>query len=100
MGAQDLRQQLSGAIGAFVDDGRPVLGICNGFQALVKSALLPGTGFSAERAVTLSYNESGHFECRWVYLKPNSRSRSLFTEGLNDLIYCPVAHGEGRVLTA
>jgi phosphoribosylformylglycinamidine synthase len=79
----------------FIAEGRPVLGICNGFQALVKAGLLPG--HESQRSVTLTYNAQGHFECRWVYLKANPSSPCLFTEGLNDLIYCPVAHGEGRI---
>jgi len=49
------------------------------------------------RSVTLAPNESGQFECRWVYLQPNPNSPSLFTDGLDELITCPVAHGEGRV---
>ena len=93
--ALDLRERLG--IARFAAEGRPVLGICNGFQALVKAGLLPGEG---ERRVTLTYNASGHFECRWVYLQPNAASSCLFTEGLTEPIYCPVAHGEGRVAVA
>jgi phosphoribosylformylglycinamidine synthase len=48
--------------------------------------------------VTLTFNESGRFECRWVYLRPNPDSPCLFTDGLDELIYCPVAHGEGRLV--
>jgi phosphoribosylformylglycinamidine synthase len=95
--AQDLRRRLDVDMQRFVASGRPVLGICNGFQALVKSDLLPGSNFSPEPAVTLTHNESGRFECRWVYLQPNPNSPSLFTDGLTELIYCPVAHGEGRI---
>ncbi len=98
--AQDLQQRLDEDMQQFVSSGRPVLGICNGFQALVKAGLLPGAEFSSEQAVTLTYNESGRFECRWVYLQPNRHSPSLFTHGLDDLIYCPVAHGEGRLVTS
>ncbi|MEO1288562.1 MAG: phosphoribosylformylglycinamidine synthase subunit PurL, partial [Chloroflexota bacterium] len=99
--AQDLRYKLRDDLERFALNGRPVLGICNGFQVLLKSGLLPNTDFASgeDRDVTLTYNENGHFECRWVYLKPNIHSTSLFTEGINDLIYCPVAHGEGRVMT-
>lgn len=98
--AQDLRYKLRDSLGKFAQDGRPVLGICNGFQVLLKSGLLPDTDFAAAdvRDVTLTYNERSQFECRWVYLKPNANSTSLFTEGLSDLIYCPVAHGEGRIM--
>ena len=60
---------------AFVAAGRPVLGICNGFQALVRSGLLPGAG----RRVALGHNESGRFDCRWVRLAP--RSVALHLDG-------------------
>lgn len=96
--ALDLRHRLDQAITAFVASGRPVLGICNGFQALVKAGLLPGSNAQQEqqRRVTLAPNTSGHFECRWVYLKPQPSSPCLFTRGLEELMTCPVAHGEGR----
>ena len=95
--ALDLRTEFADDMAKFVDAGRPIIGICNGFQTLVKSGLLPDSDF--EDSVTLTYNESAHFECRWVYLQANPDSPSLFTRNLNGLIYCPVAHGEGRLLT-
>ncbi len=95
--ALDLRTEFADDLAKFVEAGRPVIGICNGFQTLVKSGLLPGPGFND--TVTLTYNEFDHFECRWVYLQPNPNSPSLFTRNLHGLIYCPVAHGEGRLLT-
>ncbi len=97
--AQDLRYHFEDALRQFVKAGRPVLGICNGFQALIKAGLLPDASFAtgSERRATLTYNASSHFECRWVTLHPGSGSRSLFTEGIQEGIYCPVAHGEGRV---
>jgi phosphoribosylformylglycinamidine synthase len=95
----DLRWRLGEDVRRFIDSGRPVLGICNGFQTLVKLGVLPGAPFSTNgnRPVTLTHNDSGKFECRWVYLQPNPQSPSLFTQGLDDLITCPVAHGEGRI---
>ena len=106
--ALDLRHRLGDEVARFVADGRPVLGICNGFQALVKAGVLPGAGLRQAplrqaqrpeqgREVTLTFNDSGRFECRWVYLKPNPASLCLFTRGMDELIYCPVAHGEGRL---
>ncbi len=92
----DLQRRLDQDMGQFVTEGRPVLGICNGFQALVKAGLLPG---GSGHPATLTYNASAHFECRWVYLQPNVNSSCLFTEGINEPIYCPVAHGEGRLAT-
>ncbi|MFO7684023.1 MAG: phosphoribosylformylglycinamidine synthase subunit PurQ, partial [Chloroflexota bacterium] len=95
----DLQHRLNEDMRLFAENGRPVLGICNGFQVLVKAGLLPGTSHSplATRSVTLTYNASGHFECRWVTLQPDPHSPSLFTQGLTEPITCPVAHGEGRL---
>ncbi len=93
--ALDLQPRLSEAMNAFVAAGRPVLGICNGFQALVKAGFLPD-GETAH-PVTLTYNARRQFECRWVYLKANAQNASPFLTGLDELIYCPVAHGEGRI---
>jgi len=103
--AVTLRYRLAEELAAFVAEGKPVLGICNGFQALVKASILPGSqagsGMAAEKPllsqpVTLARNDSARFECRWVYLQPNPRSPCLFTRGLDELIYCPVAHAEGK----
>jgi phosphoribosylformylglycinamidine synthase len=91
--ALNLQHRLNEDIQAFVKDGRPVMGICNGFQTLVKAGVLPGV-----EGVTLTYNASSQFECRWVMLQPQTQSSCLFTEGLDEPVYCPVAHGEGRVV--
>ena len=98
--ALDLHTRFGDDVTRFVEAGRPVLGICNGFQALVKAGLLPGVDYirDGQRSVTLTYNEGGRFECRWVYLEPNTLNNSLFTAGLDEWIYCPVAHGEGRIV--
>ena len=101
--AQDLRRKLGTNLQTFIDDGRPVLGICNGFQTLVKAGILPDADWSpdmpnTERPVTLTYNQQGKFECRWVYLQPVTNSPCLFTDGLREPIHCPIAHGEGRVV--
>lgn len=91
--AVDLTHRLGEQINAFVADGRPVLGICNGFQVLVKAGILPG--LIEQPAATLTDNASGRFECRWVYLQPEPDSRCIFTRGM-ERIEVPVAHGEGR----
>ncbi len=90
-----LTHRLGDALKAFVAARRPILGICNGFQALVKSGLLPGDG-SAKPLATLTRNERAHFECRWVHLQANPASPCIFTKGLDEPIHCPVAHGEGQ----
>jgi phosphoribosylformylglycinamidine synthase len=93
--ASDMRWLFQDEMGRFIDAGKPVLGICNGFQALVKSGWLPGPP-DAEPQVTLTRNASNRFECRWVWLEANADSPCLFTKQLEARIYCPVAHGEGR----
>ncbi len=94
--AVDLIHRLGEELERFVVDGRPVIGICNGFQVLVKAGLLPGPTRQAPR-VTLTTNESCQFECRWVQLETVSNSRCLFTSGIERPIEVPVAHGEGRI---
>lgn len=80
----------------FVASNRPVIGICNGFQALVKAGILPD---NPSLQATLTFNASGHFECRWVTLQANPNNPSPWVRDLPP-IYCPVAHGEGRFLMA
>ncbi|MCB0187338.1 MAG: phosphoribosylformylglycinamidine synthase I, partial [Caldilineaceae bacterium] len=93
----------------FVESGKPVLGICNGFQVLVKAGLLPGIHTSpitrepatrASRTATLTENASGHFECRWVHLAVNAQARAGWLAAIDELIFCPVAHGEGNFQVA
>lgn len=99
--AVDLIHRLGEPLHRFIADGRPVIGICNGFQVLVKAGVLPGLPpASGEPAsaprVTLTENESTRFECRWVRLAPAAGSRCRFLEGIERPIETPVAHGEGR----
>ena len=93
--ASDLRWLFQEELARFVEAGKPVMGVCNGFQALVKSGWLPGPPETESKA-TLTRNASNQFECRWVWLEPNPKSHCVFTKGLTERIYCPVAHGEGR----
>ena len=110
--AVDLAHRLGDQLAAFVADGRPVIGICNGFQVLVKAGILPGmpsytknqasTASGSRLSVldsphaTLTDNASGQFECRWVHLAADPASRCVFTQGIERPIEVPVAHGEGR----
>jgi phosphoribosylformylglycinamidine synthase len=84
----------------FIREGKLILGVCNGFQLMVKSGMLPGFGgdFETQR-VTITFNDSGRFEDRWVYLRINQKSPSVFTRGLEHT-YLPVRHGEGKFLPA
>ena len=80
----------------FVYDGKIIIGICNGFQLLVKTGLLPGVeGQYGKQTATLTSNDSGRFEDRWVNLKINQLSHCIFTKDM-DKIYLPVRHGEGK----
>ncbi|MDH4249149.1 MAG: phosphoribosylformylglycinamidine synthase subunit PurQ [Deltaproteobacteria bacterium] len=83
----------------FIDQGRLVLGICNGFQVLVKLGLLPGalSPGKKESRVTLTNNAHGRFENRWVHLHADPNSPCVFTKGLGPL-ELPVRHGEGRLI--
>ncbi len=92
--ANKIRTHLRGELLEFIEGDRLILGICNGFQVLVKMGLLPGLDGPFVQQVTLTYNRSGRYEDRWVYLKVED-SPCVFTRGLETL-YLPVAHGEGR----
>ena len=93
----------------FAESGKPILGICNGFQVLVEAGLLPGriapqkSGDVASKddevqEAALASNKSGRFECRWVYLKKNPSSKCIFTRATPELVRFPIAHGEGRLI--
>lgn len=86
---------LGEALAQFRDRGGLILGICNGFQVLVRAGLLPGDGYGP---VTLTRNDSGQFEARWVRLGPVP-GRCVFLVD-DEPIEVPVAHGEGKFLTA
>lgn len=82
----------------FLDEGKLILGVCNGFQLLVKLGLLPCLdGRRFERQVSLTNNASARYEDRWVRLAVNAHSPCIFTKGLNYLAM-PVRHGEGRLV--
>ncbi|MBU0480663.1 MAG: phosphoribosylformylglycinamidine synthase subunit PurQ [Proteobacteria bacterium] len=83
----------------FINDGKLIIGVCNGFQLMVKTGLLPGfNGNYHDRQVSLSYNDSSRFEDRWVTLKVDPDSPCVFTRGL-DALYFPIRHGEGKFVT-
>jgi phosphoribosylformylglycinamidine synthase len=91
----------------FVDEGKPVLGICNGFQVLAESGYLPAfIGVSERPEMSLATNISAHYECRWVseddflYLKNENSNNCVFTRKIKKgkLLRIPIGHGEGRIL--
>jgi phosphoribosylformylglycinamidine synthase I len=81
----------------FIENGKLVLGICNGFQVLVKLGLLPAIKKNSEQSVSLIFNDSARYEDRWVYLKKLS-TKSVFVRNTKDLLYMPVAHAEGKFI--
>jgi len=94
--ANEISLKLGEQVNRFVDDGRLILGICNGFQILMKAGLLPRLKKGQPQSVTRTNNDSGTFECRWVHLRVNPKSPCIFTKGMESM-YVPVAHGEGKV---
>jgi phosphoribosylformylglycinamidine synthase I len=93
--ANELKLKLGDDIQLFVEGGGLILGICNGFQVLVKAGILPP--LEDGQQLTLAGNDSNRFECRWVYLKVNQDSPCIFTKGI-EAMYLPVAHGEGKIM--
>ncbi len=95
--ANQIVHHLSPALRRFVDAGKPVIGICNGFQVLVKTDLLPGPlAGRTGQTCTLTANTSGRFIDRWIALQPRSR-KCIWTQGLPETgLELPIAHGEGR----
>jgi phosphoribosylformylglycinamidine synthase len=85
MFALQLEHRVGDVLRAFVAAQKPVIGICNGFQVLTRTGLLPGA---------LGHNASGHFQCQWVQLEVEP-SRCIWTTEVT-AIDCPIAHGEGR----
>ena len=114
--ANKLKSRLGEALAVAVDRKMPILGICNGFQVLVKLGLLPGVKSGTEhdlaagsvagpipaasqgifmQTATLTYNDSGKFEDRWCHLTADPAAKSLWIKGITS-IYLPIRHGEGK----
>lgn len=81
----------------FLEQEKYILGICNGFQVLVRLGLLPNIGLAWEEEVSLVTNNSAKFEDRWVYCKVNPNTNSPFLKNL-DIIELPVRHAEGKLI--
>ncbi len=97
--ARQLLGHLSDALRDFVAAGRLVLGICNGFQVLVKAGLLPGGENEpvGPQAVTLTNNDSARFEDRWIHMKASSKGCAFVPPGVT--VALPIAHGEGKLVS-
>ena len=98
--ASKLRYNLGEEIARFIEQGKLIIGICNGFQTLVNLGLLPGfDGNYRERRAAITYNDSGNFINAWVKLKVNPDSPCIFTKNIA-AIDLPVRHGEGKFYAA
>lgn len=95
--ANELKFRLGDVLQEFVNRRRLLIGICNGFQVLVKTGFLPGLDESAalEQKVSLARNSSGKFQCEWVKIK-KEKSKAHWLEELPENFELPIAHGEGR----
>ncbi len=98
--ANELRLFLKDELMQFISKGKLIIGICNGFQVLVKAGILPGLTQKAtkdgsfKQLTSLVNNDSGKFEDRWTHLKV--AGKSVWTDGLPEQVYFPVAHAEGK----
>lgn len=92
--AVELQDSIGDRIASAIKQSRPVIGICNGFQTLVRMGILPGPNQPA----ALGHNDAGVFDCRWIEMEPVSR-KCIWTRYLTQNIACPIAHGEGRFTT-
>ena len=93
--ANELRFRLEAQLSRFIEDGKLIIGICNGFQVLVKAGFLPALD-GHEQEATLTFNDSNRFEDRWVYLRAETAKSVWVKEGQG--CYLPVAHGEGKFI--
>ena len=98
--AVEMKHKLRDMLNRFVANNKLIIGICNGFQVLVRTGLLPrindiGEKTELTQSVTLAMNTSAKFECRWVNLT-TQQSPCIFTKGIKPKVYLPIAHAEGR----
>jgi len=97
----EITQRLLDELARFIRDGKLIIGICNGFQILVKTGLLPGLSANHgnfKKEAVLYTNDSARYEDRWVYLKSYSKLCVFTSQMPKETIYLPVAHGEGKFI--
>jgi len=95
--AVELMSFLADELGEFARAGKPILGVCNGFQVLVRTGLLP-FGALGTISAALAQNAVGRYECRWVALIPDAATVSPVVRALPERMSLPLAHGEGRFI--
>ncbi|MBD3379179.1 MAG: phosphoribosylformylglycinamidine synthase I [Candidatus Omnitrophica bacterium] len=97
--ANELRFSLKEQINAFVRGGKLIIGICNGFQVLVKMGLLPGITGSLNVEATLGLNDNGVFTAKWIHLKTApEKTHCVWAKGLPGILDMPIAHAEGKFI--
>ncbi len=99
--AKGIATRLGQDLKRFVEQEKPVLGICNGFQVLVEAGLLPSfDGISKYPQAVLATNEPAGYRCRWVHLKHENRGNCIFTQKIpkTQVLMIPIAHAEGRFM--
>lgn len=103
--ANELKVKMATNIKKFIAQGKLIIGICNGFQVLVKSGFLPGNE-QLQQETSLIINDSGVFQDKWVYLRKVTKtpsyqveSKCVWVKELPSVIYLPIAHGEGKFVT-
>lgn len=94
--ANQIIHHLSDRLNKFIEAGKIALGICNGFQVLIKTGILSKLEPKGKQQLTITNNDSGKYEDRWVYLEPSSKKCIFLNSGRR--IYLPVAHGEGKII--
>ena len=92
------KKHLQKELDSFIAQGKLIIGICNGFQVLVKMGVLPNTKNDWTQEVSLIHNQSGLFQDQWVTLKFNNASPCVWTKNLTTMD-APIRHGEGRFIT-
>ena len=95
--ANRLRHKLGAPLERFVADGKLVIGICNGFQVMVKMGLLPLFDGSFKQEATLAWNDTSRFENRWITLQTPEKNCCVWTRN-NEKIELPIRHGEGKFI--
>src|SRR5581483_462758 len=95
--ALKLKNKLLDDLNLYVDKGKFLLGICNGFQVLTSLGLLPDHNLFGNHAAALVHNESKHFSNHWVTMTVNNKVKSPFLAGLQSMS-APVRHGEGKLV--
>jgi phosphoribosylformylglycinamidine synthase len=94
--ASIIKHHLMDSLKTFISQGKLILGICNGFQTMVKSGILPNVSGTFKQEVSLIFNDSHQYEDRWVKLQV--LGNSIFTKNFDSTIELPVAHGEGKFI--